>query len=115
MRFHIPGAMAVALLLSGAAEAPPLSSFQPGGAATLSCGAWSAERRENKARSWMAEQWVMGFLSGIGYSSYRSGVDPLNGVDDKGVWAWVDNYCRDHPLYLLLGAAAAAFSVAHPH
>lgn len=62
----------------------------------------------------MAEQWVLGFLSGVGYAANQDGIDPLNGVDDQGVWAWVDNYCRNHPLNLVV-TAAAAFRVAHPH
>jgi hypothetical protein len=99
--------------MTGEAEAQP-GSFQPSGAASMSCGAWTAARHENKPLSWMSEQWVLGFLTGVGYAANQYGIDSLNGVDDQGVWAWVDNYCRDHPLILLL-TAAAAFRVAHPH
>jgi hypothetical protein len=100
-------------LMTGAAEAQP-GSFQPSGAAAMSCGAWTAARRENNPLSWMSEQWVLGFLSGVGYAASQGGLDPLRGVDDQAVWAWVDNYCRDHPLNPLV-MAVAAFRVAHPH
>ena len=112
MRFLLPAALAVAMI-TGAAEAQP-GSFHPLGAASMSCGDWTAARRENKPRSWAAEQWVLGFLSGVGYAGNQYGLDPLTGVDDQGVWAWVDNYCRDHPLDLLV-IAAEALRVAHPH
>ncbi len=62
----------------------------------------------------MSEQWILGFLSGVGYAGNESGLDPLIGVDDEGVWAWVDNYCQAHPLDLLI-QAAVAFRMAHPH
>jgi hypothetical protein len=39
-------------------------------------------------------QWVLWFLSGIGFAGIGN---PLNGTDTDGIWAWVDNYCRDHP------------------
>jgi hypothetical protein len=40
--------------------------------------------------------------------------DPLHGMDADGVWAWVDNYCRDHPIDMIL-SASEAFLHAHPN
>jgi hypothetical protein len=63
------------------------------------------------------EQWVLGFASGVaeGYhlGTNRKGFDPLTGIDAQGVWAWIDNYCRTHPLDSVQ-TAAANFVLAHP-
>jgi hypothetical protein len=56
------------------------------------------------------EAWVLGFLSGLGVAGVG---DPLNGVDNEGVMAWIDNYCQSHPINRLVDAAKAFFS-AHP-
>ncbi len=113
-RIPLPLMLWFFVLMIGTAGAQPPGSFQPSGAATESCGSWSASRRANNVRSWVTEQWVLGFLSGVAYAASSSGPDPLTGVDDEAVWAWVDNYCRAHPLDWLLHAAVA-FQKAHPH
>lgn len=51
----------------------------------------------------MLEQWLLGFLSGVGFGN--SSYDPLRGIDAEAVWAWVDNYCRNHPLDTVTHAA----------
>lgn len=56
------------------------------------------------------EQWVLGFLSGIG----RSGIsNPLDNLDAEAVWAWIDKYCRDAPLRQVVDAAEA-LELEHP-
>jgi hydrogenase/urease accessory protein HupE len=55
--------------------------------------------------------WVLGFLSGVGFAA--SGLDPLNNMDGEGIWAWIDNYCRAHPIEQL-SEATAAFVMEHP-
>ena len=67
------------------------------GRGTLSCEAWTAARRYPKALDTvMNEQWVVGFLSGIGFMALGE-LDPLHNVDAGFVYAWVDSYCRNHP------------------
>jgi hypothetical protein len=53
-----------------------------------------------------------GFLSGIGYEG-DANLNPLNGMDAYGVWAWIDNYCQAHPIETIM-EAAEAFASAHP-
>jgi hypothetical protein len=65
------------------------------GAGLELCGAWTEARQQNKAE--VPEHWLLGYLSGIASESV-SGTDPLNGMDAEAVFAWVDNYCRAHPL-----------------
>jgi hypothetical protein len=54
--------------------------------------------------------WVLGFLSGIGSTGIG---DPLRQMDADGVAAWIDNYCRAHPIKAIADAVAE-FLGAHP-
>jgi hypothetical protein len=84
---------------------------------------WSGKSRRASARDCVAglthyrmNNGVLGFLSGIGYEGGED-VDPLHGMDAKGVWAvwaWIDNYCQAYPLEAIT-TAAKAFDRAHPH
>jgi hypothetical protein len=102
-------ALTASLLISSAEAAQP-GSYNMLGVGTISCGAWTASRREGRAS--LSEQWILGFLSGVGYEA-GGGDNPLNGVDADAVWAWMDNYCRANPLDRV-AKAAAAFDAAHP-
>jgi len=103
-------AIAVTLLISSAEAAAQPGTYRLIGSGTLSCGSWTALRRQGQA--WLAEQWILGFLSGVGYKG--AGVhDPLNGLDAKAVWAWMDNYCQANPLEQI-AEVAAAFAEIHP-
>jgi hypothetical protein len=66
------------------------------------------------------EQWVQGYLSGVGNATYQkelNGDDPLRELDESGVLAWFDNYCGTHPLERIVGAAHAFILArrARPH
>ena len=104
-------AMAAAWLISSAEAAQP-GDYDLKGYGTNKCATWTAWRREKQAG--LAEQWILGFLSGVGYEVVRnSAVDNLlNGVDANAVWAWVDNYCLASPLNPIENAGAA-FVVTH--
>src|ERR1043166_5110403 len=90
-----------------------LAEIQIIGGGVDSCGTWTADRRTRAL--WIQDgQWVPGFLSGVAYAANAQNYDPLESVDAQDVWAWLDNYCRTHPLEHI-SRAAAAFVEAHPH
>lgn len=92
------------------AQASPPGKYQLIGSGTISCGTWTAQRRQGQA--WPAQQWILGFLSGVSYES-SSGDNPLSGVDADAVWAWMDNYCQTNPLdHIFL--AGEIFAALHP-
>jgi hypothetical protein len=70
------------------------------------CGTWLAERG---ARDWCEHlwpddlEWVLGWVSAAGYYNGQRG---LRHTDHDAVSAWLDNYCREHPLNELYEAAA---------
>ena len=66
-----------------------------------SCGTWSAERKTQT--TWLyAGNWVLGFMSGAAAALNR---DFLDGLDSEAVFAWIDGYCRAHPLARVADAA----------
>jgi hypothetical protein len=88
-------------------------AYEALGPGVISCGTWTAERRTpNAITAVMAESWVLGFLSGIGFVG-QSGSDPLHGSHAEAVSAWIDNYCKANPLDSV-GKAATMFYFAHP-
>lgn len=111
MKLVLARAILAVALMTSSAGAGSYSFIGQGGA---SCGTWIAVRRERAASGF--EQWILGFLSGVGAEGNVVGsqTNPLNGIDADAVWAWMDNYCRDHPLGQII-EAAEAFVVEHPH
>jgi len=81
------------------------------GAGLEYCGAWTGARQQNEAE--LPEHWLLGYLSGIGSESV-SGTDPLKSMDAEAVFAWVDNYCRAHPLDTI-ERAGGSFARQHHH
>jgi len=111
MRFFLLMPVLAVGVLTGPAEG---QQSTVDGVGTSSCGTWTAARSTHSdAAAWGYTQWILGYLSGIAVWSgaYRQ-VDPLNGTDKHGVWAWVDNYCQTHPLDPI-GKAGNAFVDAH--
>ena len=98
-------------LMTGSANAQGFATI---GAGTDSCGSWTALRRQSEFAAVQPAEWILGFLSGVGFRGVPGRDDPLNNVDARAVWAWVDNYCLAHPLENIEQAGAAFFD-AHPN
>jgi hypothetical protein len=100
---------------AGAAHAKHEGKYAVVGVGLDSCDSWTEARLTSQGTQAFGDgQWVLAFLSGVGFMGGDTGNNPLNGVDADGVWAWIDNYCRDHPR-VKIGDAAGAFVHAHPH
>jgi hypothetical protein len=96
-----------------AAQGQPAAPVGAAHVGAASCETWTADRRASETAAAIADtQWVIGFLAGIGHMGLGE-LQPLRGIDDQGVWAWLDSYCGEHPSGTI-EEAAAAFSVAHP-
>jgi hypothetical protein len=68
----------------------------------LSCGKWLAER---KGTNWHEYgQWVLGWVSAADHYDEHGGLRRTNG---EALAAWVDKYCREHPLDYIQAAAAS--------
>jgi hypothetical protein len=62
-------------------------------------------RKSNVAMRYQYQQWFYGFISG---SNYRTGRKQSTPIDGESVVAFVDQYCANNPLHVLVWAAAAA-------
>jgi hypothetical protein len=96
--------MAAVLLCAaslGSAQDLPPGQFHVYGPGTLSCGTWLANRGIVNAHLGQLD-WVLGFVSAAG--GYNV-LGALRKTDSDAVSAWVDNYCREHPLNDLADAA----------
>jgi len=91
-----------AAISSSAKAAPPgISNAVTYGAGTDSCGTWLASRNAKDTggvvRRGINVQWLLGWVSAAGY--YEEALnEPLRKTDGPALIAWVDNYCREHPL-----------------
>jgi hypothetical protein len=75
------------------------------GAGVKSCGTWTQERR-NSVTSGYYEQWVAGFLTAVNLTiGQQLKIDLLERTDQKGIYAWIDNYCVAHPLNTIVEGA----------
>jgi hypothetical protein len=72
------------------------------GGSETSCGKWLVNRERHVF--YLDGMWVLGYASGIAVANKRN---LLQGTDGEGVWAWMDNYCRTHPLENMLAVADA--------
>jgi hypothetical protein len=104
-------ALAVALGLMVALAAAPAHAVQIIGAGLAPCGTWTADRAARDIGASEGETWVGGYLSGAAF--WGSNLDPMKGIDAKAAWAWVEDYCRAHPLDKIIDAANA-FIQEHP-
>lgn len=104
MRINPAGATAVVFLcaaISGPARADPPGTFHAYGVGGQSCGVWLDDRRKGAA----GEDdlgWLLGWVSAAGAYNVRG---DLRHVDARGQAAWVDKYCREHPLDKIFDAA----------
>jgi hypothetical protein len=102
-----------ALMVAILAVADHASGYTLIGNGALSCQAWMDARRDpHGLETRMSEQWVVGFLSGIG-SMVLGELDPLHGLQADAVYRWMDNYCGAHPSQTI-EAAARVFIQEHP-
>jgi hypothetical protein len=99
-----------ALALVGAAVFMPTrpvsgdATFTVFGNGSDSCGEWTQGRRQGVAA--VSESWADGFLSGVNWRRMNAGMSGHLGsdTDQPGLYAWIDNYCQQHPLEKLEGA-----------
>jgi hypothetical protein len=97
----------IVFLIAGEAQSQTVKLVGDG--ANTSCGTW-LESRRTTYNHYMAT-WALGYLSGVAIWSQT--LNPLNSVDAEGVFYWLDNYCREHPIDKFSNALAA-FVHEHP-
>jgi hypothetical protein len=79
-------------------------SYQILGPGVGTCGSWTEVRRAGGAPQQVASAWVLGYLTAYNEFVAADG-NVAAGADPDRVLAWIDNYCRAHPLDNLALAA----------
>ncbi|MFP3556948.1 hypothetical protein [Paraburkholderia sp. SIMBA_054] len=70
-----------------------------------SCGQWTARNASALDRA-AAEAWLLGYLGGLATGSR---VDVLRDTDYDSLMAWMDNYCKAHPIERVTSGAAQLY------
>jgi hypothetical protein len=100
MRIFLLAIAAVALLTGS-----PMAADNNTGLVDPSCGS-----RETIHHNY--EDWLSGYLTGVGLVGSPGGTTALNGLTGKTVRDWVYNYCQTHPLQVIANAGEV-FMAAH--
>ena len=90
-------ALILASLLMASSTSPTSAQRVAIGEGIKSCGTWTKERQVKSQASHMFATWVLGYASGANWRAYPD-PDFLAEPDAEGILAWVDNYCRAHPI-----------------
>ena len=108
-------ALGYALLANVAAVAEP-QRYGVLGDGNTSCGTWTRDRTGagvyDRASANFHLVWVLGFLTGMNYHLTTNGQRVGNithGTDVEGLFSWIDNYCRQHPLDTISNAAEGLY------
>jgi hypothetical protein len=67
-----------------------------------SCGYWSSVPKGTGARQQLSD-WISGFVSAYNY--YSADGRDVTLSDGSAFTAWMDRYCRNHPLDVIADAA----------
>ena len=100
-------AMLVLLLPLGAARAQTVR-----GAGARPCADWTQARRGG-GRDFEAEQWTLGYLSGLNAGARARQTSLFRVLDENGAFAAIDSYCAVHPTDMLWTAVKSALTAAH--
>jgi hypothetical protein len=66
------------------------------GAGLDSCETWTAEKGRSAHVEY--EAWVLGYISAFNRFGLKVDGDVGRTTDGRGILAWMDRYCADHPL-----------------
>ena len=96
-------------MAAAAIGSPPASAMDKNqsfiilGPGSVSCGAWTERRRSESSGPF--QFWLLGYITGINQFAAFGIEDISEGTDASGLFGWIDNWCRDHPLDTLNKAA----------
>jgi hypothetical protein len=80
------------------------------GLGTASCEYWTNARKKEEALGTTPRgSWVLGYITAVNLFGPWSS-DITQSTDTKGIWAWIDNYCAEHPFDSIAVAAESLVS-----
>jgi hypothetical protein len=80
------------------------------GLGSAPCEYWTKAGKEGEdLGATLRGSWVIGFITAVNlFGPWSSNV--TKSVDAKGLWAWIDNYCGQHPFDSIADAAEVLVS-----
>ena len=98
-------------MLAIAADAALAQKVKVIGSGSLTCSDWIQEAREPGVVFLRTQDWMLGYLRGVSDAATTiSQGDPFATIDVVAMNAWLEGYCRQHPLesiYKATGVLAA--------
>lgn len=91
------GATLLTILLSLPATAQQPDGIMVWGAGATSCGEFLKAMNENPRSEVAFGQWLHGYITARNFLDLKA-VDYAAGVDRAGLFAWITNHCKSHPL-----------------
>ena len=76
------------------------------------CTDWLQARRGG-GHDYEAEQWVLGYMSGLNVAAGPRQASVFRVLDEKGAFAAIDSYCAGHPTEMIWNAVRSAMTAAH--
>ncbi len=107
------GALLVLFAVPAVADTSPADTFTVRGFGGISCGRWTADRREAGLPAIADQNWVLGFVTG--YDAFEGNGDVGRDVDNDALAAWLDTYCQAHPLDNLATASQRLVEALRDH
>jgi len=95
--------LAVGMVLGASVEDASAEKRVFLGDGASSCRAWADARARHPQRARLLEEWVLGFVSGA--NIYDDSPEMLKQMDERAIFAWIDDYCRVHAVGLVDDAA----------
>jgi hypothetical protein len=93
------------VLLVAGAPAYAGNEYAVLGAGSRPCGDWLRTRSQAAPDSAVLQSWVLGYITSVNANVLTVTQDVSAGMTSEGLFAWIDNYCADHPLDSIARAA----------
>ncbi len=104
MKAALPALFIAMLMSSNSWAADKDGAYVSFGVGTSSCTGWTTARAADDVRTVQYQEWLLGYISA--YNNWvHKGQNVAGNMDKKGIFAWINNYCRENGADLLAQAA----------
>ena len=77
------------------------------GQGNVSCSSWLENHRSDDVQGSARTAWILGYVTAFNQYGPKPERDVSEGKNTEEMTAWIDNYCRQHPVDNVYRASAA--------
>ena len=77
------------------------------GQGNVSCSSWLENHRSDDVQRSARTAWILGYITAFNQYGSKSERDVTEGKSTEEMTAWIDNYCKQHPVDNVYRASAA--------